>query len=189
MNRLHRLLLFHDPKAGMPTLEEARRVARVVAPQRIVERLQRLEIKFLGFFIIADWNGYVFNHAPNIRDVGAISIAKCHPYTSRNTPVIERLSWSRTYDGFLIWVRAACSSYHHPERREGSCTFRHGLRSRRPFGRPGGSYVLTQLVGPATADEILTSELRGLTSVSTHAMMCQNWGYAHGLLRESLRNP
>src|SRR5437016_6219517 len=66
MNRLHRLRLSHDPKAGVSALEKARRVAREVAPQHIVERLQRFEIKLLGFFIIADWNGYVFNHAPNI---------------------------------------------------------------------------------------------------------------------------
>src|SRR5713101_1552082 len=73
MNRLHRLLLSHDPKAGMSALVKARRVARVLAPQHIVERLQRFEIKLLGIFIIADWNGYVFNHAPNITVVGAIS--------------------------------------------------------------------------------------------------------------------
>jgi hypothetical protein len=34
-------------------------------------------------FIIADWNGYVFNHALNIKEAGAISIAKWHAYTSQ----------------------------------------------------------------------------------------------------------
>src|SRR6516165_4481616 len=81
MNRLHRLRLSHDPKAGVSALEKARGVARVVAPEHIVERLQRFEIKLLGFFIIADWNGYVFNHAPNIRVVGPISISKFRPYS------------------------------------------------------------------------------------------------------------
>src|SRR5215472_11374863 len=75
MNGLHRLRLSHDPKAGVPALDKARRVAPVVAPEHIVERLQRFEIKLLGFLIIADWNGYVFNHAPNIGVGGAISIA------------------------------------------------------------------------------------------------------------------
>ena len=67
VNRLHRLLLFHNPKAGMSALNEARRVARMVAAQHIAERLQHFEIKLLGLFIIADWNGYVFNHALNIK--------------------------------------------------------------------------------------------------------------------------
>src|SRR5690348_12504667 len=80
MNRLHRRRLSHDPKAGVSALEKACRVAWVVAPQHIVERLQRFEIKLLGFLIIADWNGYVFNHVPNIRVVSAISIAECRPY-------------------------------------------------------------------------------------------------------------
>lgn len=65
-------------------------VARVVASQHIVERLQRREVELLGFFIIADWNGYVFNHALNINVSGAISIAKCRPYTSRIRQLIEK---------------------------------------------------------------------------------------------------
>ena len=79
MNRLYRILLSHDPKAGVSALEKARRVARVVAPEQLVERLQRFEIKLLGFLIIADWNGYVFNHARNINVSGAISIGKISP--------------------------------------------------------------------------------------------------------------
>src|SRR6516164_6634076 len=90
MNRLHRLLLFHDPKAGMSALVKARCVARVVARQRIIERLQRFEIKLLGFFIIADWNRYVFNHGPNIRVVDVISIAEFRPYSSPIRQLIEK---------------------------------------------------------------------------------------------------
>src|SRR5215831_18912154 len=110
MNRLHRLRLSHDPKAGVSALEKARSVARVVAPEHIVERLQRFEIKLLGFFIIADWNGYVFNHDPNIGVGGAISIAKFRPYSSRTDQLIEKrhrclLSPGRpdlTHDNVLI---------------------------------------------------------------------------------------
>ena len=67
MNRLHGLLLSDDPKAGLSDLVKARRVTRIVALQHIIERLQRFEIELLGFFIIADCNGYVFNHALNTR--------------------------------------------------------------------------------------------------------------------------
>ena len=84
MNRLHRLMLFHDPKAGMAALDKARRVARMVATQHIAERLQHFEIELLGLFIIADWNGHVFNHALNVRDINVISIAKWHPLTKQS---------------------------------------------------------------------------------------------------------
>jgi hypothetical protein len=76
MNRLYRVLLFSRSKSWLSRPRKTRRVARAVAPQHIVERLQRFDIKLLGFVMIADWNGYVFNHAPNIKVGGAISIAK-----------------------------------------------------------------------------------------------------------------
>jgi SAM-dependent methyltransferase len=63
-------------------------------------------------------------------DISTAMLAQARAKAAREEPATRDRGRSHR-------VRAARSSYRHPEQREGSCTFRHGLRSRRPFGRLG----------------------------------------------------